>query len=56
MDTTEPTIHYHCGWDCYAQHRTARGRCAHIGHFDHRLPCGEDCADECRRKRAGLGI
>lgn len=58
MTTTETKTHYHCGYDCYRQHRSARGRCAHIGHYDddYREVCGEDCADFCRHKRSGLGV
>jgi hypothetical protein len=50
------TRHYHCGFDCYRQHRNGLGTCTNVGHYDHPEMCIEDCTDHCKDKRQTLGI
>lgn len=52
--STETSLHYHCGIDCYRLHRKASGKCANVGHYDYSEPCLFDCRDNCAANRESL--
>ncbi len=55
-ETTKVSYHFHCGPDCYREHRKGSARCANIGHYDLAEMCVEDCTDHCAEKRNHFGI